>query len=216
MNAQQVIPTWRLYFDYPKGGKLGLVNAIFYVGKVCALPVVTILSDRIGRRKPILLGLILCIVGTVIQAAAVNYGMLVVSRYVLGAATAFMAQPSPLLITELAFPTHRGKITALYQTFFYFGAILSAWASFGTVHLSSNWAWRGPAALQAFFPVIQLSFWWFLPESPRYVLAYPNINSILVSKNVQVAPSKRKIRRSSQRSGQISWQRRREFTTGPL
>ncbi|KAL5323936.1 hypothetical protein ACEPPN_008478 [Leptodophora sp. 'Broadleaf-Isolate-01'] len=171
MNAQQVIPTWRLYFDYPKGGKLGLVNAIFYVGKVCALPVVTILSDRIGRRKPILLGLILCIVGTVIQAAAVNYGMLVVSRYVLGAATAFMAQPSPLLITELAFPTHRGKITALYQTFFYFGAILSAWASFGTVHLSSNWAWRGPAALQAFFPVIQLSFWWFLPESPRWLLA---------------------------------------------
>lgn len=168
MNAQQVIPTWRSFFDSPKGGKLGLINAIFYVGKVSALPLVTFLSDRVGRRKPILLGLILCIVGTVLQTAAVNFAMLVVSRFVLGAATAFMAQPSPLLVTELAFPTHRGKITALYQTFFYFGAILSAWASFGTVRVPNDWAWRGPAALQAFFPVIQLCFWFWLPESPRY------------------------------------------------
>lgn len=171
MNAQQVIPTWRDHFGNPLGGRLGLINAMFYVGKVTGLAMVTLLSDRIGRRTPIWMGLALCVAGAAIQTGSVNYDMLVVSRLILGIATAFMSQPSPLIITELAYPTHRGKITAMYQTFFYFGAILSAWASFGTVDMPNNWAWRIPCLLQAFFPILQLLFCVFLPESPRWLVS---------------------------------------------
>lgn len=32
--------------------------------------------------------------------------------------TAFLSQPSPILIAEVAYPTHRGKVTALYNTFY--------------------------------------------------------------------------------------------------
>ncbi|KIM94642.1 hypothetical protein OIDMADRAFT_60419 [Oidiodendron maius Zn] len=35
-----------------------------------------------------------------------------------GVGTAFMAQPSPIIITELAYPTHRGKVTSLFNTFY--------------------------------------------------------------------------------------------------
>ncbi|KAF5023797.1 hypothetical protein F66182_4153 [Fusarium sp. NRRL 66182] len=177
MNAQQVMPPWKSHFGNPLSERLGLVNAIFYVGKVVGLLAVTPLSDRIGRRRPILIGIVLCVIGTVIQSAAVNYGMLVFSRWLLGAATAFMSQPSPLLIAELAYPPHRGKITSLYQTFYYFGAILSAWASFGTVKLTSNWAWRIPCILQAFFPLLQLSFFFFVPESPRWLVAQERVQA---------------------------------------
>lgn len=118
MNAQLVMPEWRKQFHNPSGGSLGLVNAIFFVGKIAGLPFVTMLSNKIGRRRPILIGILLCLVGAAIQASSVNFGMLVFSRGLLGCATAFMSQPSPMLITEIAYPTHRGKITALYQTFF--------------------------------------------------------------------------------------------------
>jgi len=171
MNAQQVMPTWKEYFNHPAGGQLGLVNAIFFIGKVVGLPTVSLLSDKIGRRIPILIGICLCLVGTVIQTASIDFGMLVFSRGLLGCATAFMSQPSPLLIAELSFPTHRGKITAMYQTFFYFGAILAAWTGYGTVKLDNDWAWRAACAIQAFFPFLQLAFWPFLPESPRWLLA---------------------------------------------
>lgn len=118
MNAQQVMPRWSTYFKKPSSSQLGLVNAIFFVGKVVGLPVVTVVCDRFGRRLPILLGLCLCLAGTAVQSSAVSFDMLVFSRASIGFSTAFMSQPSPLLIAEVSYPTHRGKITALYQTFY--------------------------------------------------------------------------------------------------
>ncbi|KAH7002430.1 general substrate transporter [Ilyonectria destructans] len=171
MNAQQVMPRWQTYFGTPSGSQLGLVNAIFFVGKVIGLPIVTLLCDKVGRRKPILFGICLCLAGAAIQTASVNFRMLVFSRALIGFSTAFMTQPSPLLIAEVSYPTHRGRITALYQTFYYFGAILAAWAGFGTVRRTDDWSWRIPCILQAAFPIIQLLIWPFIPESPRWLVA---------------------------------------------
>ncbi|CAG9975078.1 unnamed protein product [Clonostachys byssicola] len=44
--------------------------------------------------------------------------MFIVARFVIGFATSFLAQPSPILVTESAYPTHRAKATALYNTCF--------------------------------------------------------------------------------------------------
>ncbi len=52
---------------------------------------------------------------------------------------------APLLITELAFPTHRAPITSLYNTTWYLGAIVAAWATFGTFSLDNSWSWRIPS-----------------------------------------------------------------------
>jgi hypothetical protein len=54
-----------------------------------------------------------------------------------------------------------------------FGAILAAWSTYGTQkHIgNSDWAWRGPSILQAAYPIIQICFWAFLPESPRWLIA---------------------------------------------
>jgi hypothetical protein len=35
----------------------------------------------------------------------------------------------------------------------------------------SDWAWRAPSILQAAYPIIQLCFFWFVPESPRWLIA---------------------------------------------
>lgn len=118
MNALQINPTWKAYFGYPASAQLGALNAIYPVGKVCGLAIVTPISDRFGRRIPLLIAFIICIIGAGIQAGSVNIGMLLFSRWLLGVGTAFMAQPSPILITELAYPTHRGKVTALFNTFY--------------------------------------------------------------------------------------------------
>lgn len=51
------------------------------------------------------------------------------------------------------------------------GSILSSWASFGTKDLQSDWSWRIPSILQAGYPLIQLVFLWWMPESPRWLVA---------------------------------------------
>lgn len=83
MNGLQSISHWQAYFGNPTGEVLGVVNAAQSIGSVISLPVVGYFSDRIGRRWTLLSGAVIIIVASAIQAASVNYGMFVFSRYML-------------------------------------------------------------------------------------------------------------------------------------
>lgn len=118
MNGLQTLPQWQTYFNHPEGALLGAMNSVYPAGKFFALFLVTWIADRYGRKTTILIGVITCIAFTILQGLAKNIEMFIASRAILGFFTSFLAQPSPILITELAYPTHRGKLTALYQTSF--------------------------------------------------------------------------------------------------
>ncbi|KAK7572266.1 hypothetical protein V3481_017461 [Fusarium oxysporum f. sp. vasinfectum] len=173
MNGLQALPSWKNKFGNPQGHTLGFVNAAQSFGSILALPFCGSLSDRIGRKNTLLLGCVLIIVASVIQAAAINYGMFVASRVLVGMGAITIIQPSPMLISELCYPSHRGIYTALFWTFYYFGSIIAAWSTYGLQkHMpESVWAWRGPSILQGCLPILQLVFWWKLPESPRWLIA---------------------------------------------
>ncbi|PLB44510.1 general substrate transporter [Aspergillus steynii IBT 23096] len=172
MNGLQSISQWQNYFGNPTGSTLGVVNAAQSIGSVLALPVTGTLSDRIGRRLTLLSGSIIIVIASAIQAASVQYGMFVFSRVLVGVGSMFVVHPSPMLISELAYPTHRGKYTCAFWTMYYLGAILASWTSYGTQkHLQSDWSWRVPSIIQAGFPIVQIAFWWCVPESPRWLIA---------------------------------------------
>ncbi|KAF1850050.1 general substrate transporter [Cucurbitaria berberidis CBS 394.84] len=171
MNGLQTVEQWRSYFGTPSSSILGVINAVYPIGTILGVLPTAYLSDRYGRRVPLIFGLVLCIVGAAIQGAAQNLAMFIVARCILGFATAHIAQPSPIIITELAYPIHRGKITALYNTFYYAGAVFAAWSTYGSFPIQSTWSWRIPSILQGAFPTIQLVFIYFLPESPRWLVA---------------------------------------------
>lgn len=172
MNGLQTVKQWQQYFGHPSASVLGVMNAIYPIGKIMGLFPTTWLSDKYGRKSSMWLGFVLLLLGAGLQGGSTHTAMFIVSRWLLGFATAFIAQPSPILVTELAYPSHRGKVTALYQTFFYFGAIFAAWSTYGTFRLQSTWSWRIPSILQGAIPAIQFAFFYFVPESPRWLLAH--------------------------------------------
>ncbi|EFQ36179.1 uncharacterized protein GLRG_11320 [Colletotrichum graminicola M1.001] len=159
------------YFANPTGVKLGDVNAAQSIGSVLALPIVGYLADRFGRKPVLLSGIILIIMATIVQSTSVNLPMFIVSRLLVGFGGMFVVHPSPMLIAELAYPTHRGKYTSAFWTTYYLGAILSSWATFGCQDYQTEWAWRIPSILQAGFPLVQLCFFAWVPESPRWLIA---------------------------------------------
>ncbi|KPM44216.1 hypothetical protein AK830_g2354 [Neonectria ditissima] len=171
MNGLQTLPQWRSFFDNPEGAVLGLMNAVYPLGKVVSLPLVSFVSDRFGRKIPLILGLIACVAFAIMQAMAQNFATFVTARALLGFSTSFISQPSPIIIAELAYPPHRGKITALYNTFFYFGSIFAAWCTYGTLKIETTWSWRIPSLLQGAIPALQLLGVFFVPESPRYLVS---------------------------------------------
>ncbi|OTB17822.1 hypothetical protein K445DRAFT_73698 [Daldinia sp. EC12] len=166
MNGLQTLPQWKTFFGNPEGAILSMMNAVYPMGKVVALFLVTYISDRFGRKIPCLIGLVACVGFAIMQGPAQNLSTFVTARAFLGFFTSFISQPSPVLIAELAYPTQRGKVTALYNTFFYFGAIFAAWSTFGTFKIQSTWSWRIPSLLQGAIPAFQLFGLYFVPESP--------------------------------------------------
>jgi len=168
MNGLQTLIYWKEAFNYPSASALGLLNAIFSVGQVVGLPLVPYLADHIGRKWTILLGSTIIFIGVVLQTVAVNIGMFIAARFIIGLGIVYTQSCSPMLITELSHPQYRAILTTIYNTLWYLGSIIASWTTYGTLTMHSEWSWKAPSILQAFPSVIQLFLIWLVPESPRY------------------------------------------------
>lgn len=111
------------------------------------------------------------IAGAVMQGAGSTLGVFMGGRFLLGFGNSFSQISSPMLLTEICHPQHRARLTTVYNCLWNVGALVVAWLAFGTNYLFDDWSWRIPALLQAFPSIIQITFIWFVPESPRFLIA---------------------------------------------
>ncbi|WWC92059.1 uncharacterized protein L201_007013 [Kwoniella dendrophila CBS 6074] len=170
MNGLQSLDTWKNYFGTPTGSTLGIFNAIQSIGGIVGLPFAPYLNDRLGRRWTMFLGAAIQLIGVALQTGAQSVGMFIGCRFVIGFGLAFSCLAAPTLLTELAFPSHRGPITSLYNSTWYLGSIIAAWTTFGTFRMNTTWGWRIPSLLQGVPSAIQLFLIFFVPESPRWLV----------------------------------------------
>ncbi|CEL56221.1 Lactose permease OS=Kluyveromyces lactis (strain ATCC 8585 / CBS 2359 / DSM 70799 / NBRC 1267 / NRRL Y-1140 / WM37) GN=LAC12 PE=3 SV=1 [Rhizoctonia solani AG-1 IB] len=171
MNGLQSVDGWKEYFGHPTPKELGLFNAIQSIGSLAATPPAPFLSDRYGRRAGIFVGSVIVLAGAITQTLTTNLHTFVVARFMIGFGTTLAMMASPLLISELAYPTHRAPLTALYNSLWFSGQIVAGWSTFGTFRIPNEWSWRIPSALQGASSVLQLLFVWFIPDSPRWLVS---------------------------------------------
>ncbi|KAL0469255.1 hypothetical protein QR685DRAFT_572281 [Neurospora intermedia] len=91
-------------------------------------------------------------------------------RFLLGFGNSLAQMASPLLLTEIVHPQHRGPVTAIYNCLWNAGALLVSCIGWGTSNIASNWSWRSITLLQILPSAVQLAGIWWLPESPRYLI----------------------------------------------
>ena len=141
------------------------------------------IADGLGRRHGTAVGCLFILMGAILQAfppAANPQPMYLAGRFFIGFGSNIANGTCPLLITEIAHPKHRGKVTTIYNTLWYLGAIIAAWATFGTLTtLTGNIQWRLPTGLQCLMPGIQLLVLYFIPESPRWLISKGRDNEAL-------------------------------------
>ena len=171
MNGLQALPRWHTFMDNPTGAWLGFINAIYWLGNGVSFPVAAWVSNKYGRKPGVYVGYIFLVLGTILQTAAQNEATFILARLFLGAASAWFGNAVPLLINEIAFPTHRGICNALFMCGWYVGSTVAAWVTFGTRNYASSWAWRIPSLLQCLIPLMALPGFLTVSESPRWLIS---------------------------------------------
>ncbi|KAL4807427.1 general substrate transporter [Aspergillus unguis] len=172
MNGLQSLDTWYSYFDNPSSALLGVTNAVMNLGPILFAGVIAWCADRFGRRSTLQIGCTLIVIATAIQTAAQNLAMFIIARLIIGVGISFCMIPAAVLITELAYPTHRGKFTSMSFTFYFLGAIISSWTTYGTFRMTtSSWTWRVPSLIQGAIPSMQFFVLFRVPESPRWLVS---------------------------------------------
>lgn len=63
-----------------------------------------------------------------------------------------------------------------YNCGWYFGAVIAAWATFGTRNYAGSWAWRVPSLLQVLLPLVGIPGLIMIPESPRWLVSVDRID----------------------------------------
>jgi sugar porter (SP) family MFS transporter len=171
MNSLQAVEAWQTYFDHPTSSKLGLLNAMYSLGALMAIPFVPSASQFLGRRWSIIVASLIMCVGAGMQAGSVNVDMFLASRWILGFGIPFAIVNASALLGELGYEKERQFLTSLFNASWFVGAIAAAGTTYGTFQMASTWSWRLPSLLQFVPSSCQLIFIWWLPESPRWLVS---------------------------------------------
>ncbi|KAF5573428.1 hexose transporter, partial [Fusarium pseudoanthophilum] len=172
LNTSQAMDDWQDYFSHPTGSKLGILNSIYQIGSIASFPFAPFMADHFGRKIPIAVGCLIMILGAFISAFTNGFGMYLGGRFLVGFGNSLAQLSCPVLLTEICHPQHRAIVSAIYNCLWNLGATLCAFIGLGTININSNWSWRSITLIQAVPSLIQISFIWWIPESPRWLMAH--------------------------------------------
>ncbi|KAH7437509.1 hypothetical protein KP509_05G075500 [Ceratopteris richardii] len=132
---------------------------------LCAGP----LADWLGRRKSLLVSGMLYTVGAAVMAWSPQVHVLIMGRFIVGAATGLASAISPLHISECSPPDIRGQLLTVPQLFISVGTLLAFSFAFG-ISLMLYPTWRTMLAITLVPSIIYVVLCsWYLPESPRWL-----------------------------------------------
>ncbi len=153
-------------------GAIGWITSSVMLGAIFGGFLAGKLSDRLGRRKMILISAVIFVVGSIFSGIAPHNGILflVVARVLLGLAVGAASALVPAYMSEMAPARLRGRLSGINQTMIVSGMLLSYIVDYLLKDLPVTMAWRMMLGMAA-VPALVLYFGMLrLPESPRFLI----------------------------------------------
>lgn len=153
---------------------IGWITSAVMFGAIFGGAMAGQLSDRLGRRKMILISAIIFVIGSILSGIAPRDGeyYLIGVRILLGLAVGAASALVPAYMSEMA-PAHlRGRLSGINQTMIVSGMLLSYVVDFLLKDLPETMAWRLMLGLAAVPAIILFLGVLRLPESPRFLVKH--------------------------------------------
>jgi len=166
------LPFLREDWGINSGFIIGLITSSVMLGAIFGGILAGRLSDKLGRRKMILISAIIFVVGSILSGIAPHNGnyFLIISRVILGLAVGAASALVPAYMSEMAPAKLRGQLSGLNQTMIVSGMLLSYIVDFLLSDLPIELGWRLMLSIAAVPAIILFLGVLKLPESPRFLI----------------------------------------------
>uniref|UniRef100_A0A060TE51 ARAD1D05016p n=1 Tax=Blastobotrys adeninivorans TaxID=409370 RepID=A0A060TE51_BLAAD len=145
-----------------------LVSSGVPLGAIAGSLMISPLNEWFGRRISVLISCVLYTVGAALEAGAVNYGIMISGRIILGAGLGLEGGTVPMYVAECVPSSVRGRLVSLYQFCIALGEVLGYAIAAMFVSVPGNWRYMLGSSLV--FSTIMFIGVVFLPESPRWLM----------------------------------------------
>ncbi|XP_076360279.1 solute carrier family 22 member 6-B-like isoform X2 [Tachypleus tridentatus] len=157
-----IITQWDLFCD--REWLVSMNQTVFMLGMLFGVFISGHLGDKFGRR-PVLLGsLCLIIVSNYAGAAVPNLSFFYIARFCSAMGVAGIQNAGVCLLMETISPEYRAWVSVSFSCGWIIGLIILP----GLAWLIRDWQYFEAVTACSWLPM--LIAWWFLPESPRWLL----------------------------------------------
>ncbi|XP_078131419.1 solute carrier family 22 member 2-like [Sander vitreus] len=147
-------------------------------------------ADRFGRKISFLVSNILNVISGIALAVAPNYISILVLRSIFGFGVKGGWMSSYVLLTEIVGVEYRQTVGILYQMFFSVGVLILPLLAY----FITDWRWLQVVITAPF--IFFLSYYWFIPESPRWLISQNKSAKALKITEAMAKENKRKLKNS--------------------
>ncbi|MDR3663905.1 MAG: MFS transporter [Mycobacterium sp.] len=158
-----LVPLFVVDVLHRSAGMAGLVLAMFAVGNVCAVFPGGHLSDRVGRRKLLIIGLAVSGVATGLLGWATSLSVFLAIAFVTGAATGIFISPQQAAVADIIGNSARGgTAVATFQMMSDLGAIVG---SLIVGEIAQHVSFGAAFAVSGAILLVAALGWWLAPET---------------------------------------------------
>lgn len=156
------------------------------IGSIIGVSVAGILSDKLGRKKTMVISAVLFTFSALGCAIAANFDQLVAYRVIGGMGIGVVSIISPLYISEVSVAQYRGRLVSLYQLAVTVGFLGAYLVNYALLNYSVNGAallengtlklifheevWRAMLGAGIIPSLLFFVCIFFIPESPRWLI----------------------------------------------
>jgi sugar porter (SP) family MFS transporter len=126
-------------------------------------------TDRLGRKKTLVLIGVLYVISAIGCAFATGVYTFIAARFIGGLGIGVSTVAAPLYISEIAPAEHRGRLAGMFQFNIVFGIVIAFLSNALLAPIGEN-AWRWMLGVAAFPSIAYTLMCFGLPESPRWLI----------------------------------------------